>query len=82
MDRITLIWNQLRNLFHRRRLEEELRAELRHHIELETEKNIREGMSPREAGTILVIQPLAQAAEGGVAVVEGVVRCIVHHLEP
>ncbi len=40
---------QLRIFTHKSRVERELDDELRIHIEMETEKNIREGMSPEEA---------------------------------
>jgi hypothetical protein len=36
-------------LFRRRQLEEELDQEVRHHLEMETEENLRRGMSPEEA---------------------------------
>lgn len=40
---------RLKALFRLRAMEEELRDELSHHIQLETEQNIRAGMSPGEA---------------------------------
>ena len=43
------LWFRLRSLRSQGRLESELDAELRLHLELETEKNVRVGMSPAEA---------------------------------
>jgi len=40
---------QLRVFAHKRQIEDDLDEELAIHIEMETEKNIREGMSPKEA---------------------------------
>ena len=43
------LWFRLRSLRSQGRLESELDAELGHHLELETEKNVRAGMSPDAA---------------------------------
>ncbi len=40
---------RLRALFRRSEMEREMEEELRFHLEMETEKNLREGMKPREA---------------------------------
>src|SRR5499427_3234451 len=39
----------IRRLIHRRRAERELDEEIRAHLEMETERNIADGMSPEEA---------------------------------
>ena len=44
------LFYMVRNLFHRRSMEAELDAELRAHIEQQTEKYIKSGMSPEAAG--------------------------------
>jgi putative ABC transport system permease protein len=49
MDTLLRIANTVRSLLFRNRKEAELEHELRLHIELETEKNVREGMTPAEA---------------------------------
>src|SRR5512146_681167 len=43
------LFYMVRNLFHRRSMEAELDAELRAHIEHQTEKYVKSGMSPEEA---------------------------------
>ncbi len=42
------ILRRIANLFHRSKLDEEIEAELRAHIEMRTADNIAAGMSPRE----------------------------------
>src|SRR3989442_2329636 len=49
MNRLLILFNRLRSLFRKRRLDEELDAELRAHLDALTEANIRRGMSPEEA---------------------------------
>lgn len=49
MDAIYTLLSRFRAVFRHRAAERELNDELRFHIELETEKNIREGFSPHEA---------------------------------
>src|SRR5262247_3924959 len=39
----------IRRLVHRRRAEQELDEEIRAHMEMETEQNVADGMSPEEA---------------------------------
>jgi putative ABC transport system permease protein len=58
----------LRNLFRRRTTEEDLGDELRSHLEMLTEENIRSGMSPDEA------QRAARIELGGVEQVKELVR--------
>ena len=54
------LWHRLRSLRSQGRLESELDAELGHHLELETEKNVSAGMSPEAA------RRAARIALGGV----------------
>src|SRR3989441_12485291 len=49
MKRLLILFNRLRSLFRKRRLDEELDAELRAHLDALTEANMRRGMSPEEA---------------------------------
>ncbi len=49
MYRLRLVFTRLQALFRKRRLEEELDAELRAHLDALSEENIRRGMSPEEA---------------------------------
>ena len=49
MDALLRIANGIRSLLHFNRRDEELSEEIRHHIELETEKNVRGGMTPADA---------------------------------
>src|SRR6266568_7280406 len=49
MKRLLILFNRLRSLFRKRRLDEELDAELRAHFDALTEANIRRGMSPEDA---------------------------------
>src|SRR3989442_348036 len=49
MNRLLILFNRLRSLFRKRRLDEELDAELRAHLDALTERNSRRGMSPEEA---------------------------------
>jgi len=49
MSGIRTIAVRLRGFFHKRRLEEDLDAELRQHLELLAQENIRRGMTQREA---------------------------------
>jgi putative ABC transport system permease protein len=44
------ILRRITNLFHRSKLDQEIEAELRSHIEMRTADNIAAGMSPQEAG--------------------------------
>jgi predicted permease len=46
---MTGLWLRIRRLFKSSEYEREIDDELRFHIDMETEKNIRSGMSPREA---------------------------------
>ena len=59
---------RLRSLFRRGREDAETREELRFHLEMETEKNVRAGMDPREA------RRRAHARLGGVEAVREAVR--------
>src|SRR6185369_11904438 len=43
------ISDPLRSLFHRDKVEREIDTEMRFHLEMEIEKNVRRGMSPAEA---------------------------------
>ncbi|MGH9734340.1 MAG: permease prefix domain 1-containing protein [Candidatus Acidiferrales bacterium] len=43
------ILRRIANLFHRSRLDQEIEAELRSHIEMRTADNIAAGMPPKEA---------------------------------
>lgn len=49
LDRLKGAWKSLRALLRRETVESELSEELAFHIEMETEKNIRAGLSPAEA---------------------------------
>ena len=49
MNRLLILFNRLRSLFRKRRLDEDLDAELRAHLDALTEANIRRGMSPEDA---------------------------------
>jgi len=49
MEWLRILWARLRGLFRKRQLDGELEAELRAHLEMLTEKNIRRGMSPADA---------------------------------
>jgi predicted permease len=62
------LWFRLRSLRNQGRLESELDTELGHHLELETEKNIRAGMSPEAA------RRAARISLGGVDQVKEQVR--------
>ena len=63
----------VRNLFRRRREDDETAEELRFHLEMEAEKNLRAGMAPGEAhrrarlrlGGIDAIRDAVQIARGG-----------------
>ena len=59
---------RLRGLFRRRREDAETRDELRFHLEMETEKNLRAGMDPREA------RRRAHVRLGGVDAIQEAVR--------
>jgi predicted permease len=58
---IRRFWLRLRNHFRNKKLERELEAEMRFHLEMETEKNIGRGMSEEEARLV------ARRSFGGVA---------------
>lgn len=49
MNPLTAFVRRLRGLFRREAEDAETREELRFHLEMETEKNLRAGMDPREA---------------------------------
>jgi putative ABC transport system permease protein len=49
MGALRVLASRLLGLFHRRRVEEDLDAEVRSHLQLLTEENIRRGMAPEEA---------------------------------
>src|SRR5690348_10597830 len=49
MSWATIVAARLRGLFARRRLERELDAELRFHLEMQIEDNLKSGMNPAEA---------------------------------
>ena len=49
MDRLRIFASRLFGLFRKRHLDESLNAELRAHLDLLTEENIRRGMTPEEA---------------------------------
>ncbi|HEU4752536.1 MAG TPA: permease prefix domain 1-containing protein, partial [Armatimonadota bacterium] len=49
MGRLTGLSARLRQLLHRSAAEERMREEIRFHLEMETEKNLRAGMPPAEA---------------------------------
>ena len=49
MSRLTALARRLRSFFHRGREDAQTQEELRFHLELETEKNLRAGMDPGEA---------------------------------
>lgn len=51
MDLIRTLLSRLRALFHKRELDADLEEELRAHIDLATEENLRRGMSEQEART-------------------------------
>ena len=53
MSRLTALVRRLRGLFRRGFEDAETRDELRFHLEMETEKNLRTGMDPGEAGSLL-----------------------------
>ena len=65
MSRLSGLVARLRALFHRAALERELDAEIRFHVERETERNLRAGMAPDEA------LRRARLAFGGVEAVVG-----------
>ena len=68
MSRVTALVRRLRGLFRRGREDAETRDELRFHLEMEAEKNLRAGMDPREA------RRRACARLGGVDAVREAVR--------
>src|SRR5690348_1488625 len=49
ITRLRQLLHRLRSFFHRRRLDRELDAELRSHLEMAVERNLRQGMSPEQA---------------------------------
>ena len=51
MELIRILISRCAALFRRRRLDEDLDAELSSHVELAVEENMRRGMSPQEART-------------------------------
>jgi predicted permease len=61
---IRRFWFRLRNHLRNKKLEREMEAEMRFHLEMETEKNIGRGMSEEEARLV------AQRSFGGVAQVK------------
>ena len=64
----------LLNLFRRRELDAEMAEEMRHHVELQTERNLKAGMNPEDArytalrqfGNVASIQEQARAERGWV----------------
>jgi predicted permease len=68
------IWSKLRSLALKHKLDAEMAEEMRHHVELQTELNIKAGMSPHEAryaalrkfGNVASIQEQARARRSGV----------------
>ena len=73
MSRLAALVRRLQGLFRRGREDAETRDELRFHLEMETEKNLRAGMEPREArrrahvrlGGVDAIQEAVRDARGG-----------------
>lgn len=67
-------FRQLRSFFRKEKLETEMSEEMRHHVELQTELNVKAGMSPDEAryaawrqfGNVAVIQEQAREGRGWV----------------
>src|SRR5207245_11082205 len=49
MDSLRVSWSRLLALFRKRKLEQELAEELRSHLEMLIEENLRKGMTPEEA---------------------------------
>lgn len=68
MDGLKGRWKQLRALFRKERAEREMEEEMAFHLRMETEKNVRAGMSPQEA------RRAARLAFGGVEAVKEEVR--------
>ena len=68
MSRLATLGRWLRSLFRRAREDAETVDELRFHLEMETEKNLRAGMDPREA------RRRAHARLGGVEAIREAVR--------
>ena len=48
---------RLRSLFGRKQLDQELKDELRDHLEVQIEENLAKGMSPEEARSLGVTRP-------------------------
>ena len=68
MSRFTALVRRFRGLFRRGREDAETQEELRFHLEMEAEKNVRAGMNPREA------RRQAHARLGGVGPIREAVR--------
>lgn len=68
MSRLPALIGRFRGLFRRGREDAETRDELRFHLEMETEKNLRAGMTPREA------RRRAHVRLGGVGAIREAVR--------
>ena len=49
MTTLRMFWSRLRGLFLKRRLEDDLAAEIQSHLEMQVEDNVRQGMTPEEA---------------------------------
>ena len=49
MDRLTEVWNRLRGLFRRGRIEQELEEEMSFHIEMKTREHVEAGLSEEQA---------------------------------
>ena len=49
MTSLRAFWSRLRGLFQRRKLEDDLAAEIQAHLEMQIEDHLRQGMSPQEA---------------------------------
>jgi len=66
------IWSKFRSLFRKDKLETEMTEEMRHHVELQTELNIKAGMKPddaryaalRQFGNVASIQAQAREQRG------------------
>jgi predicted permease len=56
MERIRILLSRYAALFHRRRLDQDLDAELKAHIELAVEENMQRGMSAQEARTRALLE--------------------------
>ena len=69
MSRLTALVRRLRGFFRRGREDAETVDELRFHLEMEIEKNLRAGMDPREA------RRQAHVRLGGIDAIRESIRC-------